>query len=360
MQLLMREALDMAKGTACRVSPNPRTGAIVVRDEKIIGRGRHESYGGPHAEVNAINDAGGDASGSDIYVTLEPCCHSGKTPPCTQKIISSGIKRVVIGMRDPNPLVAGKGVQQLKEAGIEVIENVLHEDCLELNQPFVKMMQTGLPYVVAKMAISLDGYIADKNGNSQWISNEAARVMVHEMRAKMDADLIGLGTAIKDDPMLTVRDAEGEHPLRVVYDPEGLLPSNLKLVQGAREIKTCVICGPHSTPLWRDKMNNWGIELIECKEPGILNLREGLNLLGERGINSILCEGGGRLHSMLAELDLIDRVNCVIAPILIGSGIRMMRIPERLMPDAQKFKTHTWKQIESDMYFTGILKKYSV
>ena len=360
MRFFMQEAIRMAESTAKRVSPNPRTGAIVVRNEKIIGRGRHECYGGPHAEVNAINDASNDAKGSDIYVTLEPCCHTGKTPPCTEKIIASGIKRVVIGMRDPNPLVAGKGVQQLKDAGIEVIEDVLHEDCLELNQAFIKKMQTGLPYVVAKMAITLDGYLADKNGNSQWISNEAARVLVHKMRAQMDADMIGLGTAIKDDPLLTVRDAEGEHPLRIVYDPKGKLAINLKLVQGAKDIPTSVICGPQATTQWRAQMNNLGVQVIECQDPGIGSLREGLKFLGKKGVNSILCEGGGGLHSMLAKLDLIDRVDCVIAPMLIGSGVRMMRIPERLMPDAQKFQQHEWQIIDTDVYFKGILKHYTV
>ncbi len=359
MRSLMREAIRMAESTRCRVSPNPRTGAVVVRDGNIIGRGRHECYGGPHAEVKAINNSGPDVRDCDIYVTLEPCCHTGKTPPCTQKIIRSGIKRVVIGMRDPNPLVAGKGVKQLQDAGIEVVENVLQEDCLALNQPFIKIMQTDLPYVIAKMAITLDGYVADKNGISQWISNDAARVLVHKMRARMDADLIGLGTAIKDDPMLTVRDAEGDDPIRVVYDPEGALPTHLKLVQGAKDISTMVICGPQATLQWRAQMKNWGVELIECQTPGIGSLREGLKILGKKGVNSILCEGGGGLHSMLAELDLIDRVDCVIAPMLLGSGIRMMRIPEKLMPDAQKFKTHTWQQIGSDMYFSGIIKSYT-
>jgi diaminohydroxyphosphoribosylaminopyrimidine deaminase/5-amino-6-(5-phosphoribosylamino)uracil reductase len=360
MRFFMQEAIRMAETTKKRVSPNPRTGAIVVCDGKIIGRGRHEIFGGPHAEVNAIHNAKNNVSGCDMYVTLEPCCHTGKTPPCADKIIASGIKRVVIGMRDPNPLVAGKGVQKLRDAGLELVEDMCHEESLNLNQPFIKMMQSGIPYIVAKMAITLDGYLADKEGISKWISNDAARVLVHEMRSHMDADLIGLGTAIKDDPLLTVRDVEGEHPLRIVYDPKGLLPIKVKLVQGAKDIPTSVICGPQATLQWRDQMRERGVELIECKEIGSENLREGLDLLGKKGVNSILCEGGGHLHSILAELDLIDRVDCVIAPMLIGGGVRMIHIPERLMPDAQKFGSHTWKQIGSDMYFSGILKRYKV
>lgn len=360
MRLLMQEAIRMAESTGRRVSPNPRTGAIVVCDGKIIGRGRHEVFGGPHAEVNAIKDAKQDVNGCDMYVTLEPCSHTGKTPPCADKIIVSGIKRVFIGMRDPNPLVAGRGVKKLRNAGIEVIEDVLHEECLNLNQPFIKMMTQNMPYVIAKMAVTLDGYIADRSGESKWISSAMSRKIVHELRADCDAVLIGLGTAIKDDPELTVRDVIGEHPLRVIYDFEGMLPANLKLVTSAKEIGTTVLTGSQSTPQWRDNMTRMGVQLIVCKKSGLAGLSEGLNLLGKQGISSILCEGGGKTHSILAKINVIDRVDCFIAPKLIGKGIRMMRIPERLMPDAQRFEQYEWQIIDTDVYFKGILKCYKV
>ena len=356
----MLEAVRLAESTACRVTPNPRTGAVVVRDQEIIGRGRHECFGGPHAEVNAIYDAGFDVKDCDMFVTLEPCCHTGKTPPCTDRIIESGIKRVFIGMRDPNPLVAGKGVHALQQAGIEVVENIRHDDSLNLNQAFIKTMQNGMPYIIAKMAMTLDSFIADKNGRSQWITNTDSRKLAHQLRAEADAVLIGMGTALKDNPQLNVRDVEGEHPLRVVYDPEGMLPEDLKLVKTAREISTCVICGPHATPAWRDRMTSLGVELIMSGELALRGLEEGLKRLSEKGINTILCEGGGKMQSMLAELEQIDRVDCMIAPMLLGRGIDMMKIPERLMPDALKFVEHEWREIGSDMYFSGILKKYKV
>lgn len=356
----MQEAILMAKTTSRRVSPNPRVGAVIVRDEKIIGRGRHEIFGAAHAEVNAINDAGNDVKGCDIYVTLEPCSHRGKTPPCADKIITSGIKRVFIGMRDPNPLVAGRGIQKLRQAGIEVVEDVLHEECLDLNQAFIKMMTQKTPYIIAKMALTLDGFIADKTGESKWISSHASRVIVHQMRADCDAVLIGLGTALKDDPELTVRDVMGEHPLRVIYDPEGMLPGDLNLVKHAKDIGTIVITGPHSTPEWRANISRMGVQLIITKQLGILGLSEGLSLLLKQGVSSILCEGGGHMHSLLAEMDMIDRIDCFIAPKLIGKGIRMIKIPERSMAEAMEFIDHSWEKVDTDIYFKGILKKYTV
>ncbi|MFA6618113.1 MAG: bifunctional diaminohydroxyphosphoribosylaminopyrimidine deaminase/5-amino-6-(5-phosphoribosylamino)uracil reductase RibD [Candidatus Neomarinimicrobiota bacterium] len=356
----MQEAILMAKTTSRRVSPNPRTGAVIVSDGKIIGRGRHEVFGEAHAEVNAINDVGTGVKGCDIYVTLEPCSHTGKTPPCADKIIASGIKRVFIGMRDPNPLVAGRGVEKLRQAGIEVVEDVLHEACLNLNQPFIKMMTLQTPYIIAKMALTLDGFIADKSGESKWISSHDARVIVHQMRADCDAVLIGLGTALKDDPELTVRDVRGEHPLRVVYDPEGMLPTHLNLVKHAKDIGTTVITGTQSTHQWRANMERLGVKLIIAKQPGNIGLREALNFLGQEGISSILCEGGGHMHTLLAELDMIDRVDCFIAPKLIGKGIRMMQIPEKPMRKAMKFIEHSWEKIDTDIYFKGILKSYGL
>ncbi|MEA3392492.1 MAG: bifunctional diaminohydroxyphosphoribosylaminopyrimidine deaminase/5-amino-6-(5-phosphoribosylamino)uracil reductase RibD, partial [Candidatus Marinimicrobia bacterium] len=251
MHQLMLEAIRLAGFGTRRVSPNPRTGALVVRDGKIIGRGRHEQFGGPHAEVNAIRNAGPNLEGCEMVVTLEPCCHTGKTPPCTDLIIASGIKKVIIGMEDPDPRVAGKGIRQLQAAGIEVVSNVLAEECAELNQPFIKMMTENFPYIIVKSAITLDGYIADEQGHSKWISSPESRITVHKMRSDADAVLVGVGTVLADDPELTVRDAEGEHPLRIVYDPEGILSCDLNIFRTAKDVPSCVITGPHSTPVWR-------------------------------------------------------------------------------------------------------------
>jgi diaminohydroxyphosphoribosylaminopyrimidine deaminase / 5-amino-6-(5-phosphoribosylamino)uracil reductase len=254
----MLEAIRLAGSVTRRVCPNPRTGALVLRNGEIIGRGFHENCGGPHAEVNAIRDAGENLEGCEMVVTLEPCCHTGKTPPCTDLIIASGIKKVYVGMEDPNPLVAGKGIEKLQRAGIEVIPNILSEKCAELNQPFIKMMTQKFPYITVKSAITLDGYIADAEGLSQWISSPESRKTVHEMRANADAVLVGVGTALADDPELTVRDAQGDDPLRVIYDPEGILPLHLKMITTAKEIPTTILTSPHSTPVW----SNW--ESVVC------------------------------------------------------------------------------------------------
>ena len=355
---LMLEAIRLAGSVTRRVCPNPRTGALVLRNGEIIGRGYHENCGGPHAEVNAIRDAGENLEGCEMVVTLEPCNHTGKTPPCTDLIIASGIKRVYVGMEDPNPLVAGRGIIKLRQVGIEVVPNILSEQCAELNQPFIKMMTENFPYIMVKSAITLDGYIADEQGLSKWISSAESRKLVHEMRANADAVLVGVGTALADDPELTVRDAEGEDPLRVIYDPEGILPDRLKMIGSAKEIPTAILTGPHSTPMWKYNMKQKGVEIIESDKIGNLGLKDGLKQLGARGIQSILVEGGGRLQSMLAELGCIDRLEIFIAAKLIGKGIRMMEIPSRSMDHSLEFLESIWKQIGPDMHFTGILHKY--
>ncbi len=356
---LMLEAIHLAGSVKRRVCPNPRTGALVLRNGEIIGRGFHANYGGPHAEVNAIQDAGKDLEACEMVVTLEPCCHTGKTPPCTDLIIASGIKKVIIGMEDPNPRVAGKGIRQLQAAGIEVVSNVLADECAALNQPFIKMMTENFPYIIVKSAITLDGYIADEQGHSQWISSPESRITVHKMRANADAVLVGVGTVFADDPELTVRDAEGEHPLRVVYDPEGVLPDRLKMIHSAKEVSTTIITGPQSTPVWKYNMRQRGVELIETDKFGNQGLEDGLRQLGRQGVQSILVEGGGRLQSMLAELGCIDRLEIFMAAKLIGKGIRMMEIPARPMDNAMEFIESIWEKSGPDMHFTGIINKYN-
>ncbi len=357
---LMLEAIRLAGSVNRRVCPNPRTGALVLRNGEIIGRGRHEVYGGPHAEVNAIRDAGENLNGCEMVVTLEPCCHTGKTPPCTDLIIASGIKKVIIGMEDPNPRVAGKGIRQLQATGIEVVSNVLADECAALNQPFIKMMTENFPYIIVKSAITLDGYIADEQGHSKWISSPESRITVHKMRANADAVLVGVGTVLADDPELTVRDVEGEHPLRVIYDPEGILPDRLKMIHSAKEVPTTIITGPQSTPVWKYNMRQQDVELIETDKFGNQGLEDGLRQLGQQGVQSILVEGGGRLQSMLAELGCIDRLEIFIAAKLIGKGIRMMEIPERPMEEALDFIESKWRKSGPDAHFTGIINKYNV
>ncbi|MBN2781104.1 MAG: bifunctional diaminohydroxyphosphoribosylaminopyrimidine deaminase/5-amino-6-(5-phosphoribosylamino)uracil reductase RibD [Candidatus Marinimicrobia bacterium] len=354
----MREALRLAADGTRRVSPNPRTGALILRDGKIIGRGRHECCGQAHAEVNAIRNAGGDLSGCEMVVTLEPCCHTGKTPPCTDAIIRAGIKKVYVGMTDPNPLVSGKGIATLRDAGVRVVENILSEACAALNQPFIKMMTVGVPYVIAKMGMTLDGYIADSRKQSKWITSDLSRKKAHEMRAAADAVLVGIGTVLADDPQLTVRDAEGEDPVRLVFDPAGILSANTRLVKSAGDIPLTVIAGPAASAEWRTRMEKMNVRVITTFDNAADGLKDGLKQLGEQGIQSILAEGGGRLHSMLAERDLIDRLELFIAPELLGGGVRMMQVPQRTVSEARRFVSSAWEPSGPDMHFSGIIHRY--
>lgn len=358
-EALMRLALELAEATPKRVSPNPRTGALIFRGTEVLGQGRHEYFGGPHAEVNAIRDAGENLRGAGMVVTLEPCCHYGKTPPCTDAIIRAGITEVHIGMRDPNPLVAGKGIEILKAAGIRVRCGILRESCEDVNQPFIKMMTVQLPYVIAKAAITLDGFMADSAGNSKWISAPESRRLVHKMRTEYDAVLAGMGTVLADDPELTARDAGGEQPLRVIYDPRGSLETNVKLFQNVAAAPLCVICGNHAREKWKKDMEKHGARLIAVEEDGQKGLAEGLRELGRQGIQSVLVEGGAAVHNMLAAEDAIDRLELFIAPKLLGKGLPAMRIPGRLMPQAKTFYSAQWRQSGPDMHFSGIFKHYT-
>lgn len=356
---LMRQALELAVSAPKRVSPNPRTGALIFWNNKVLGQGSHQYYGGPHAEVSAIRNAGGNLQGAGMVVTLEPCCHYGKTPPCTDAIIKAGIGEVYIGMRDPNPLVAGKGIEILKAAGIKVRCGILRESCESLNQPFIKMMTGQMPYVIAKAAITLDGFMADKSGNSKWISSAESRSLVHKMRTEYDAILVGMGTVLADDPLLTARDISGEQPLRVIYDPRGSLSADTKLIQSINTAKLCIICGNHVSEKWKKEMEKYGVKLITVEDTGPKGLTAGLRELGKLGIQSVLVEGGGAVHNMLAEEDAIDRLELFIAPKLVGNGLSAMKIPGRLMPQAKTFYSAQWQQSGPDMHFSGILKHYT-
>ncbi|MCK4812453.1 MAG: bifunctional diaminohydroxyphosphoribosylaminopyrimidine deaminase/5-amino-6-(5-phosphoribosylamino)uracil reductase RibD [Candidatus Marinimicrobia bacterium] len=357
-ECLMREAIELAKSGVNHVSPNPYTGALVVRDERVIGRGRHEKYGEAHAEVNAIRDAGGNVEDCELFVTLEPCSHYGKTPPCTDLIIQSKISKVYIGMQDPNPLVAGDGIQKLRNAGIIVEMDILHDECANLNQPFIKMMTSGLPYIIAKAAITIDGFMADKSGCSKWISSTESRKTVHEMRAKSDAVMVGMGTVLADNPELTVRNADGMNSARIVYDPRGNISMDTKLVQTAKNIPLYLIAGPDLPKQQEILLQNEGVHIVYCETKGLNCLQEGLKLIGKQGIQSILVEGGGKLHTFLAQEDLIDKLELFIAPKMLGDGVSMMKIPPVLMPDSDRFINYKWKHSGSDMQFTGIIKKY--
>ena len=329
----MRMAIELAKKGAGTVNPNPMVGAVVVQDEKVIGTGYHKYFGGPHAEVYALEEAAqnsNDLSNATIYVTLEPCSHYGKTPPCAEKIVKMGLKRCVIGSSDPNPKVAGKGVQILKNAGIEVTENVLKTECDAINQVFFKYILTKLPYLFLKCAITLDGKIATKTGNSKWITNEAAREKVQFYRNKFMGIMVGINTVLTDNPSLTARVENGVNPFRIIVDPHLKIDENCKVVKNDEDEKTVVITSQKN--LFVEDAENTEIQIKQkklCKENKVkfifiegekFSFLKMLEEIGKTGIDSILLEGGETLISLAFEENVIDGGEIFIANKILGDS----------------------------------------
>ena len=311
-------ALELAKRGAFTVSPNPMVGAIIVKDNEIIGEGWHEVYGGLHAERNAFKNCKCSAFGATLYVTLEPCCHYGKTPPCTQIIIEQKIKRVVIGSCDPNPLVAGKGIEQLKEAGIEVVTGVLETQCKELNHVFFHYIQTKTPYVTMKYAMTMDGKIATKTGESQWITNQESRMNVHRLRSKVTGIMVGVGTVIADDPMLTCRIEGGKNPIRIICDTNLRTPYQSKVVTTAGEIRTIIATASEDCERIL-QYRRYGCDIIQVsKKENYIDLDELMHRLGELEIDSVLLEGGATLNASALQSRIVQRVQAYIAPMIFG------------------------------------------
>ncbi|MFP7755465.1 bifunctional diaminohydroxyphosphoribosylaminopyrimidine deaminase/5-amino-6-(5-phosphoribosylamino)uracil reductase RibD [Thermodesulfobacteriota bacterium B35] len=319
----MRLALaEAAKGLG-RTSPNPCVGAVIVRDNVVVGRGYHRRAGTPHAEVNAIADAGSSACrGATIYVTLEPCNHSGRTPPCTRAILAAGIRRVVVGMKDPNPSVAGGGMEFLAAQGIEVTGGVLAEECRRLNFPFLKHVTSGLPWVVMKAGMSLDGRISYRQGAGGVITGAASHRLVHRLRDRFDAILIGVGTALVDDPSLTTRIAErvGRDPLRVVLDSRLRLPVDARMLQQSSDAATWIFCGPLASSTREAELTDAGamVHRVGVNEQGRVDLEQVLVKLGRAGLTSVLVEGGAAVHGSFLRRDLVDEVCLFLAPFFIG------------------------------------------
>lgn len=317
----MRLALRLAAKGRGRVSPNPMVGAVIVKDGRIIGSGSHEKYGGLHAERNAFADCkahGEETEGAVIYVTLEPCCHYGKTPPCTEAIIENKIRRVVIGSSDPNPKVAGKGVKQLRKHGIEVTEGVLQTECDEINTIFFHYITTGLPYVVMKYAMTLDGKTAAYTGKSQWITGEAARLHVHKTRGALSAIMTGVGTVIADNPMLTCRISGGRNPVRIICDTQLRTPLGSNVVNTTSEAKT-IIATCVSDKIKHKPYIQKGCEIIVVPEyKGHIDLCALMQELGSRKIDSVLLEGGAELNWSAVSQGIVNHVQTYIAPKLFG------------------------------------------
>ena len=317
----MRRAIELAERGVGFTNPNPMVGAVIVKGGKVIGEGWHERCGEWHAERNAFKNCTVPAEGATMYVTLEPCCHYGKTPPCTEAIIEHGIARVVVGMEDPNPLVAGKGIALLREAGIEVVCGVEEEALREQNRVFLKYISTKLPWVAMKTAMTLDGKIATRTGDSKWITGAEARAYVHELRHRFMAILVGIGTAVADDPLLNCR-IEGRgvrQPIRVVVDSNARLSLDSQLVKTAGEYRT-IVAHTRFAPEERVKaLREAGVEMLLCKEKeGLVDVRNLLELLGQSGIDSILLEGGGSLNYTFLAEGLADELYAFIAPKIVG------------------------------------------
>lgn len=326
----MRMAIELAKKGAGAVNPNPMVGAVVVKNGEVIGRGYHKFFGGPHAEVYALEEAGKEAEGATIYVTLEPCSHYGKTPPCAKKIIDMGIKKCFIGSSDPNPKVAGKGVAMLKEAGIEVVENVLKEECDEINQVFFKYIKTRIPYLFVKCGITLDGKIALSNGISKWITNSIAREKVQYYRNKFMGIMVGINTVLTDNPSLTARIENGVNPFRIIVDPNLQIDENCKVVKNNEDEKTVIITSQKN--LFTEDAENTEIQIKQKRlseenkvkfifiDGEKFSFRKILEEIGKAGIDSILLEGGETLISLAFEENAIDGGEIFIANKILGDN----------------------------------------
>ncbi len=319
----MEQALSLAKLALGQVSPNPAVGAIVVKDSVVIGQGYTQPPGSWHAEVLALKQAGEEALGGVMYVTLEPCCHHGRTPPCTQAIIAAGITEVHLAILDPNPLVSGRGKDELEREGIRIYVGEHEAEAKEINEAYTKFITTGLPFITAKFAVSLDGKIATKNGDSKWISGNEARKHVHYLRYTADAVMAGVNTVLVDDPRLTARCCGGKggtakkQPLRVIVDGKGRTPLTARLF--SEPGKVLLVLGRLVTPEENSAFTQVGAELLELpSEEGLVDLKGLLKALGERQITSLLVEGGGTLLGSLFDYGLVDKVVAFIAPIIIG------------------------------------------
>lgn len=352
-KVYMQKAIDLAQQGEGFVNPNPLVGSIIVKDGKIIGEGYHEKYGGPHAEVNAFNHATEDVEGATMFVTLEPCAHYGKTPPCALKIVEKKIKKVIIAKTDPNPLVNMKGIEILKNAGIEV-EYGLMSDQVELqNEIFLKYIQTKKPFVSIKYAMTADGKLATKNLDSKWITNEASRAYVHELRNKHMAILVGVNTIIHDDARLNTRlDKPHRNPIRIIIDPELSIPRDAYVIKTATVQPTWIV-----TKKYEQRLVDQGVRIIQMPEIDFVQL---MDKLGEEKVDSVLIEGGSYTHGKALESGIVDKVYIFIAPKLIGGTKALTPVGGEgvaLMSDAYQLKNVKYTPFGDDILMEGTIIK---
>ncbi|NEZ45752.1 bifunctional diaminohydroxyphosphoribosylaminopyrimidine deaminase/5-amino-6-(5-phosphoribosylamino)uracil reductase RibD [Clostridium niameyense] len=359
----MEKALELSKFGEGRVNPNPKVGAIVVKDGEIVGQGYHKYFGGAHAEVYALKDAGKKAKGATLYVTLEPCSHYGKTPPCVEAIVKAGIKKVVVSMEDPNPLVSGKGIKFLKDNNIEVTTKVKEEEAKKLNEAFRKYIIYKEPFVVLKTASTLDGKIATKKGDSKWITGEDSRYIVHKVRNSLCGIMVGIGTILKDDPLLTTRIEKGRSPKAIIVDSNLKIPIESKILKTLGEREIYIACIKEHSNLEKKKaLEEKGVNIIElpANEKKQVPLKALMKILGKKGIDSILLEGGGTLNFSALQENIVDKVMCFIAPKIIGGEkSKSMVAGEGIekLKDSFYIKDETIEKIGEDILITGYIEK---
>ncbi|RLQ90920.1 bifunctional diaminohydroxyphosphoribosylaminopyrimidine deaminase/5-amino-6-(5-phosphoribosylamino)uracil reductase RibD [Planomicrobium sp. Y74] len=358
-EFYMDLALSNAQTMKGQTDPNPLVGSVIVNHNRIVGVGTHLKAGEPHAEIHALRMAGDQASGGTIYVTLEPCSHFGRTGPCAQAIIDAGLKKVVIAALDPNPLVSGKGVKMLEDAGIEVVAGIREQESLKMNEVFNKFITTKRPFVTLKAASTLDGKIATHSLDSKWITSEDARRDVHELRSEHMAILVGVGTVIEDDPELTARIPNGRNPVRVILDSSLRLPLDAKVVvDGAAE--TWIFTSRTYDRFKKDHLEQAGIRIFETSGETRTDVNDLMRTLGENGISSLFIEGGGTVNSTFLENRLIDKVVLYFAPKLVGGSSAPTFLEGRgfdLMKDAVDLVDGEFTKIGKDFKFTGYPEK---
>ncbi|MEH7348216.1 bifunctional diaminohydroxyphosphoribosylaminopyrimidine deaminase/5-amino-6-(5-phosphoribosylamino)uracil reductase RibD [Gottfriedia acidiceleris] len=316
-EFYMNLAIQNAMATKGQTDPNPLVGSVIVNDNRIVGIGAHLKAGEPHAEINALRMAGDKAEGGTIYVTLEPCSHHGRTGPCAEAVVRAGLKKVVIATLDPNPLVAGRGVKILQDAGIEVIIGVCEEQSIKMNEVFNKYIVKNIPFVVMKSASTLDGKIATHSSDSKWITSAEARNDVHQLRNEIGAILVGVNTVIKDNPELTTRIPNGRNPVRVILDSTLKIPLESKVVTD-QQADTWIFTSQKHSEQKRSELENLGVKVFVTSDPSRVDLNEMLKILGEHSISSLLVEGGGEVNASFMNQNLVDKVIVYLAPKLIG------------------------------------------
>ena len=357
----MRQALELAEKGAGYASPNPMVGAVIVNAGQVVGRGFHEKFGSAHAEVNAITAAGEKTRGATLYVTLEPCNHTGKTGPCTQAILDAHIRRVVIAMPDPNPGVAGGGADYLRSKGVYVETGLEQKAAEQLNEAFVHFVGTQRPFVTAKCAATLDGRIATANGDSKWVTGPVARGVVHELRHRHDAIMVGIDTVLADDPSLTTRreGQPGRDPLRVIIDPKGRLPQTAKMLTQPSDAETWVVVDEKVEQTNKERLLAAGTKLLPlCTDQGRFDMAKVVAILGEKGISSLLIEGGGALLGSAFRGGIVQKIAFFYAPKLLGGddGVPVCRGRGReMMADAIEISDLTVRSLGPDFLMEGYL-----